>query len=285
MKMKMSLVAIATLGLAMSLASCSSDPTPAATAGAGDLGTMVVASTLSFPPFEMTDESGQPTGLEVDLIEQIAERAGYSDVEWMTMQFEGVIPGVAAGKVDVGASGITGWSEPGTSSYDVVVKRTEQVSFSRPWFIENGMIVTTDPDLTNVDDLESGMRVAVADGSQYFFWAQENLAPKGIELVAVKHTNEAYTQLEAGLVDALIDGRASSGSVAAEKPEMVVGDPIADITGGFAWAVAPENTAMLTVLNDGLADLIADGTYEELYAEYLPGVEMPELPTNSFVAE
>lgn len=284
MKILKPLQAAAAVGLIAALAACASDATPVKTEGAADLGQLRAASTMSFPPFESTTDSGEPTGLEVDLIEEIAKRAGYSGVEWTTTQFEGVIPGVAAGKVDVGASGITGWAKEGTPTYDVVVKRTEQVSFTRPFFIENGMLITMDPKVTSVDELKSGTRVAVADGSQYFFWAQENLAPKGIELVAVKHTSEAYTQLEAGLVDAAIDGRATSALVSADRPDLVIGDPIEDITGGFAWAVAPDNTDLLETLNNGLAELLEDGTYEKLYEKYLPGTEIPELPTTSFVA-
>lgn len=280
-------LAIATVSLM--LAACGSGGaagnSDTAAESEGGLGTLKAVSTMNFEPFQYTTTSGEATGFEVELVETVADRLGYDDVEWTTSQFEGIIPGVAAGKYDIGASGITGWAVEGTPTYDRVIERTQQVSFTRPFYMENGMFITTDPALTNVDQLKSGDKIAVADGSQYYFWAQEHLAPKGVELLAVKQTNDAYMQLEAGLVTAIIDGRATSAKVASENDSLVIGDAIEDISGGFAWALARESTDLLDQINSEFAAMLEDGSYDELFEKYFPGADIPELPTTNFVAE
>lgn len=251
---------------------------PADEPGEG-LGILTVGSVMAFAPLSMT-VNNEPTGFDVELVEELADRVGYTDVEWIVSDFAGLIPSVASGKIDM-ADNTTGWAEPGTTSYEVVTKRTEQVSFSRPWFLQVAHLVSTDEGLTNVDQLEAGMKVAVEDKTQYFIWAQEHLVPRGIELVPGPQTG-LYTQLESGIVDAVLDGTVHASEASNSIDSLIIGDEISETAGGFCFVIAPENDVLLEQMNDGLAELIEDGTYEELFAKYFPGLETPDLPTNNF---
>lgn len=241
-------------------------------------------STLSFPPFEMMDGI-TPTGFEVELMEMLAKRAGYDGVDWTQVNFEGIIPGVATDKFEVAASGITGWAPKDSPALAVVQKRTEQVAFTTPHYLYPALVVTDKDyhsDITSVDQLKAGSRVGVVDGTHIFFWAQDVLAPKGIEIIVVKTGTQNYTQLQAGLVDAIIDVRASATKALASDATLQLGDEITALTGGYAFAVAPDNQTLRAALSAALADAIKDGSYAALYTKYFPGATVPDLPTDSY---
>ena len=61
---------------------------------------MVVAIDPTFPPFELTDESGKIIGYDPELIEAVAEGLGVK-VEYQVMAFSGIIPGLIAGSFDM----------------------------------------------------------------------------------------------------------------------------------------------------------------------------------------
>ena len=66
---------------------------------------LVVATSPDFPPFESL-EGGEVVGIEVDILKKVAEKMGM-ELDLQQMDFDSVIPGVQAGKFDVGMSGIT----------------------------------------------------------------------------------------------------------------------------------------------------------------------------------
>lgn len=60
-----------------------------------------VASNTTFPPFEFVNsKTNEITGFEMDLIKAMGKQAGYN-VIIQNMGFDGIIPGILAGTVDV----------------------------------------------------------------------------------------------------------------------------------------------------------------------------------------
>jgi polar amino acid transport system substrate-binding protein len=253
-------------------------------AGAASAANLNAGSTLTFPPFEMMD-GDKATGFEVELLEMLAKRAGYDGVEWTQVNFEGIIPGVATGKFEIAASGITGWAPPTSPALAVVKRRTEQVSFTTPHYLYPALIITDKdfhPEITSVDQLTAGMKVGVVDGTHIYFWAQDVLASKGVEVIAVKSGAQTYTQLQAGLIDALVDVRASANKAASTDDTLQLGDEVPALTGGYAFAVSPGNDALRGALSKALAEAVADGSYAQLFKKYFPDATVPELPTNAY---
>src|SRR5699024_6552430 len=69
--------------------------------------TLDVVTDPSFVPFEMMDqESGEMVGFDMDIINEVAERAGF-EINMRTMDFNGIIPAVQTGNVDIAIAGIT----------------------------------------------------------------------------------------------------------------------------------------------------------------------------------
>ena len=76
-------------------------------AGAVEAKDLRVASNTTFPPFEFVNTKTQEiTGFEMDLIRAMGKQAGY-EVKITNMAFDGIIPAVLSGSVDVGASGFS----------------------------------------------------------------------------------------------------------------------------------------------------------------------------------
>ena len=93
---------------------------------------LVVATSPDFPPFESL-EGGEVVGIE----KKVAEKMGM-ELDLQQMDFDSVIPGVQAGKFDVGMSGIT-----------VTDKRKENVDFSSVYFMAaQAIVVTADSGIT-----------------------------------------------------------------------------------------------------------------------------------------
>ena len=111
-----------------------------------DKGVLTVATSPDFPPFESL-ENGEVAGIEVDILEKIAESLGVT-LQIEQMDFESVIPGVQAGKFDVGMSGIT-----------ITEKRKENVDFSEPYFLAAQTIVV--PAGSGNDDEEEDLEVSI----------------------------------------------------------------------------------------------------------------------------
>ena len=71
---------------------------------------LIVGMELAYPPFEMTDTSGKPTGVSVDLATDLAKSLGRPVVIQNTA-FDGLIPALKTGKVDLVISSMTATAE------------------------------------------------------------------------------------------------------------------------------------------------------------------------------
>ncbi len=154
-----------------------------------------VAMDPSFPPFESLDADGLPTGLDVDLVNEIARRMGVR-AEITAVGFDELVDAVAARRVD-GA----------VSALPEMPWRTKEVAFSRP-YIDAGLVLAVPGRsvMTGADDL-SGKRVAAEWGSQGDALARDLAAKEegAFELV-LQETADAALQ-------AVIEGRADAAIV------------------------------------------------------------------------
>ena len=82
---------------------------------------LVVGMELAYPPFEMTDTSGKPAGVSVDLATDLAKSLG-RPVVIQNISFDGLIPALKTGKVDLVISSMTATSE-----------RAKSIDFSDPY--------------------------------------------------------------------------------------------------------------------------------------------------------
>lgn len=247
----------------------STGSSPTATLQVVNAGQLTVGSCLDFPPFDSL-EGSQPTGFDVELLNAIASKLGLEPV-FVKTNFDTIFTSVASGKFDVASSGIT-----------ITPEREQVVAFTIPYFTtEISLVVNTSqtPELTSMDGLKQGDVVGTQKGSTDLMWAQENLAPKGIEIKTYLDFPSAYLDLQAGRLAGVVDDAISAVGEIATRPELKIVD---SVTSGEDWgfAIPKDNPELKTAMDQAIRELFADGTYASIFQKYLPGIDVPTaLPT------
>lgn len=229
-------------------------------------GTLTVGSCLEYKPFEFT-KNGQLTGFDVDIMEEIAKRLGLSGVTWVKANFNTIFTALATGqKFDAVAAAST-----------ITDERSQIVDFSDPYYNSRQSLTvnaTKTPDIRTTDDLKSGDSVGVQKGTTGKDWAEANLGPKGIQVRTYTNITDAFTDLEGGRISGIINDEPSSIAEAGDRPSLRVVEPI-DTGEHYGIAVNPENPKLRIAINGALHNLIADGTYQQLFEKYFPTLPLP----------
>ena len=244
------LALVMALGLLAGCGSSNSDNSTPAGDDASDAAKtkLVVATSPDFPPFESL-EGGEVVGIEVDILSKIAEKMGM-ELDIQQMDFDSVIPGVQAGKFDVGMSGIT-----------VTDKRKENVDFSSVYFMAAQAIVVADgSSITGKADLE-GKKVSVQTGTT----AEEYCMANGYEVLAFTANNDAAAALTAGKVDAWVVDNEVALAMAPELGLTVLDEAMTSEPYAFALQ---KGSDLLAPFNEALDALLADGTVEQIFQQY-----------------
>ncbi|HOV86103.1 MAG TPA: transporter substrate-binding domain-containing protein [Syntrophobacteraceae bacterium] len=154
--------------------------------------TLVIGMELSYPPFEMTDEKGNPAGISVELAYALAKALGKKIVV-ENIAFDGLIPALKTGKIDLILSSMTATEE-----------RMQSIDFSDP-YLKTGLclLVRRDSPVQSVADLDGpGRVVAVKKGTTGHAYAAGNL-PRAKVLVLDKEA-AAVLEVIQGKADAFI---------------------------------------------------------------------------------
>ena len=153
---------------------------------------LIVGMELAYPPFEMTDTSGKPSGVSVDLATDLAKRLGRPVVIQNT-SFDGLIPALKTGKVDLVISSMTATPE-----------RAKSIDFSDP-YLATGLclLLTKDSTAKGIADLDrAGVKVAVKKGTTGHLYATNQL--KKATLLVLDKESAAVLEVSQGKADAFI---------------------------------------------------------------------------------
>ncbi|MFQ6067113.1 MAG: basic amino acid ABC transporter substrate-binding protein [bacterium] len=223
----------------------------------------IVASDISWPPFEWKDEAGNYVGFDLDVMRAIAKLQGY-EIEIVDVAFDSIIPGVVAGKYDIGASGFT-----------ITAKREEVIDFSGPYYSsDQAVLIGKDSGLNIITALSAGHTVGAQRGTTGADWIKTNLVEKGVkvELKLYETYPMAVLDLINKNIDAVIqDEPASRASAAKEKKRIEIAGII--VTGEeFGFLVKEGDPhGLLPKINEGMLKLRASGEWDRLMAKYFGG--------------
>jgi ABC-type amino acid transport substrate-binding protein len=117
--------------------------------------------------------------------------------------------------------------------------------------------------------------VGVQKGTTGKIWAEENLAPNGVEIKTYTAAPEAFRDLQAGVVDGVINDEPSSVAIIEQFPGTELVQAI-DTNEKYAFAFAKDTPELLAAWNVAQQAVIDDGTYAQLFAQYFPGFTLPE---------
>ncbi|WP_244851272.1 ABC transporter substrate-binding protein [Caballeronia sp. SL2Y3] len=218
----------------------------------------------TYPPFESVAKDGAVQGFDIDLGNALCERLKAKCV-WVQSSFDGLIPGLQARKFDVILS-----------SMAATAKRREQIDFTdRLYRNQTRLIARADAHLLPEAAKLAGKRVAVEQGTVQETYAREKWAAAGVEVVPYPSYDQAYADLVAGRVDAVlmdaVQGQLGFLATPRGKGFAFAGDVVYDpkIMGdGDAAGVRKSDADLRDALNGAIAGMLRDGSYRKIEAKY-----------------
>ncbi len=216
------------------------------------------AADCTWPPLEFVDESGAIVGFEIDLIAAIGEKSGYAMVT-RNVAWEGIFAGLDNGAYDGVASGVTVTEErKGTMDFTTPILEVTQSIIVH----KGNSAITSEKDL-------AGKKVGVQIGTTGHFAAEK------IDGVTVKAYDDIGLAIE-DLLNKNLDAAVADSLIAAEfvldnanyADKLQINGNISGDKEQIAIAVKKGNTELLTILNDTLAALKADGTLDDLKKQW-----------------
>ena len=152
--------------------------------------TIVAAVPKSWPPQYSLDENGKPTGFAIDVMEEVAKRAGLTVEYSIKDDFPAVVDALIAGEVDL------------IPNVGILPEREAEIDFTAPveTFVVSLFVHRTTNDLKGVADLP-GHRLAVVEKNIgiFLFGKRED-----VDIRVYKNVRTALFDLVTGQVDALV---------------------------------------------------------------------------------
>ncbi|WP_341275788.1 ABC transporter substrate-binding protein [Methanoeremita antiquus] len=225
----------------------------------GDVQIYTIGIDGEYPPYSFIDTEGNAQGFDVESAKWIAKNQGF-EVEFQPLAWDGIIPALLAGKIDMVYSGMT-----------ITDERYEKVNFSSPYLqVDQGLAFNNDSEFTT-EDFRAGKTVVGAQrGTTGAIWTEENLVATGLmsadNLKYYDNFPSVVTDLQNKRIDVAIYDVPSLRDAIAGKP-MEIRDQI-DTGEVYGVAIRKEDTELLEKMNTGLENLMADPYWQELLEEY-----------------
>ena len=216
-------------------------------------GTIQFAMSGGYPPFNYYNDQGELVGFDIEIGEEIASRLGVS-YEPVPTDWDGIIGGLLAGSFD----GVLG-------SMGITEARQESVDFSDPYYYSGAqLVVRNDSSITDPAQVTPDMRIAVVTGTTF----ADQVVEWGAEPVYYDSDAITLMELNSGNVDRVITDRlvALINSQEHGYDFNLVGEML--YTETMAIAFRPGDDDLREAVNEALAEMRADGTYQEISQRY-----------------
>ncbi|MHA6511595.1 amino acid ABC transporter substrate-binding protein/permease [Tessaracoccus sp. Z1128] len=231
--------------------------------------TFAIATDTTFAPFEFRDTGGELTGIDMDLIREVARRGGFT-VDIKSVGFDAALQSLQSGQVAGVIAGMT-----------ITDVRKETFDFSDPYF-ESGiqMAVKADSAITSYEDLR-GQTVVAKTGAEGLRFAESIADQYGFAVKALPQADTMYSEVNSGNAAAVFDDypvlaygiKQGNGlkTVTAKEPG-----------GSYGFAVSKgQNGALLAAFNAQLAAMKEDGSYQKILDRYLDAGSTGGQPVSS----
>ncbi len=212
----------------------------------------------AYPPFNQIDADGNLIGFDIDLARVLCDKMAV-DCEFVTQDWDGIIPGLLARKYDVIIA-----------SMSITEERKQAVDFTDPYYSNKLQYVAakdSDFDPAQIEGKTIGAQRATIS-AQYL---EDNLADK-VSIKLYDTQENAYLDLATGRSDAVLADKLVTyewlKSATAEGFDFV-GEPI-DIDDKIGIAVRKGETELREMFNKAIAESRADGSYQAVNEKYFP---------------
>ena len=218
----------------------------------------VVGTDAAYAPFESQNEKGEIVGFTIDVVNAVAAKAGIQ-VKFVNTPWEGIFNALGQGDRDMIASSVT-----------ITDERKQTMDFTNPYFDAVQLIAVKEKSrIAKFDDLKKA-KVGVQTGTTGDEAVTKLLGKTSANIKRFESTPLALKELESGGVDAVVADNGVVIHYVANNPggkfKMVSDKSFAPEQYGFA--VKKGNAELLGKLNEGIAAIKADGSYNAIYKKY-----------------
>ena len=218
---------------------------------------LVVGMDATYPPFEYKDAQGKMAGVSVAIGDAIGKTLG-KRVEYRNISFEGLIPALQTGQIDLIISSLTANEQ-----------RSQSIDFSDP-YVKTGLSILAAKDSTvkSAEDLQApGRKLAVRIATTGEQWCRAAL-PQA-KMVALDTDAACVLEVVNGTVDAWVYDQVSVMNYHAQQPDRTRAllAPLREEV--WAVGVKKDRPELKAQVNETLARMKKEGAFAKLADEYL----------------
>lgn len=217
-------------------------------------GKLTMSTNAAFPPYEMTTDSGDFEGIDVEVADAIAKKLGL-ELQVDDMEFDAALLAAQQGKSDIVMAGVS-----------VTDERKKVMEFSDSYATGvQVIIVPEDSEIASVDDLTDKM-IGTQRGTTGNIYCTDDFGEDHI--TTYDNGLTAVQALLNGQVDCVvIDKEPAKAFVAANQGLKILETEY--VSEDYAIGLAKGNTALLAAVNGALKELQEDGTLQAIVDKYI----------------
>lgn len=217
-------------------------------------GKLIMSTNAAFPPYEMTTDSDEFEGIDIETAQAIADKLGL-ELQIDDMDFDAALLAVQQGKSDMVMAGVT-----------VTDERQNVMDFTDSYATGiQSIIVKEDSDIASVDDL-AGKKIGTQRGTTGYLYCSDDFGDENV--VAYDDGLTAVQMLNNGQVDCVVIDNAPAKEFIAANPGLKLLDT-AYVEEDYAIGVGKGNTELKDAINTALEELKADGTLQAIVDKYI----------------
>lgn len=224
-----------------------------------------IGSEGAYPPFNFFNASGELVGFDIEIGQALCAKME-ADCTFVAQDWDGMIPALLSGKYDVILA-----------SMSITEERKQQVAFTEPYY--RAALTFAGPADSTITDLSpealEDLSIGALSASTQAEYLQANFPESDVRLY--RSQDEVNLDLVSGRLDLqvsdllpMLDWVTNSEDGKCCK---LVGEPIMDpkyAGEGTGMALRQEDQELRQKLNEALAAIVADGTYQAINAKYFP---------------
>ncbi|MDO4432959.1 MAG: transporter substrate-binding domain-containing protein [Alysiella sp.] len=222
-------------------------------------GTIIVATEGDYAPFTFTDKDGKLTGYDVEVMRAVGEKLGVK-VEFRTIKWVGILPGVKSGEFDFAANQVTLTSPERQAEFD------QAIPYS--WSGDAIIVRNDNNSITSLETLKGKV------GLQSSTSSYGEIAKKaGASVLPVESFTQAANLIQKGNADFTINGSLAALDYLKKNPQSSLKiawmTPREEQTGaGIVTVKNNANGAVIAKINEAMVALQADGTLKRLGEQF-----------------
>jgi polar amino acid transport system substrate-binding protein len=220
--------------------------------------TYKIGTDVTFAPFEFQNEKNEYVGIDIDLLNAIADDQDF-DVDLRPLGFDSSVQGVQSNQLDAMIAGMS-----------ITDERKKSFDFSDPYF-DSGIqmaVKSDDDETTSLDDLK-GKTVGAKVGTESATFLEDNKDKYEFDVKNYDDATGLYGAVKNGTVVAIFDDFPVLGYAINQGEQLkLVGEPQKGNSYGFAVKKG-ENKELLEKFNAGLKKMKESGEYDKIVAKYI----------------